>query len=125
MRIHSEGLALPVTHKFTNAITVMLNEKGISGNSVTINFRDPTYSAESGGFHPVEIRLERQNNTWHLCYITDFVYVGSGPCAELAKTSTLISKQAYFKTFSAFFLSNRQPICIRYGRVIFCITGKF
>ena len=80
MRIHSEGLALPVTHKFTNAITVMLNEKGISGNSVTINFRDPTYSAESGGFHPVEIRLERQNNTWHLCYITDFVYVGSGPC---------------------------------------------
>ena len=26
MRIHSEGLALPVTHKFTNAITVMLNE---------------------------------------------------------------------------------------------------
>ena len=85
MRIHSEGLALPVTHKFTNAITVMLNEKGISGNSVTINFRDPTYSAESGGFHPVEIRLERQNNTWHLCYITDFVYVGSGPYAELAK----------------------------------------
>ncbi len=85
MRIHSEGLALPVTHMFTNAITVMLNEKGISGNSVTINFRDPTYSAESGGFHPVEIRLERQNNTWHLCYITGFAYVGSGPYAELAK----------------------------------------
>ena len=41
----------------------MLNEKGILGNNVTINFRDPTYSAENGGFHPVEIRLERQNIT--------------------------------------------------------------
>ncbi len=67
MRIHSEGLALPVTHKFTNAITVMLNEEGISGDSVTINFRDPTYSAENGGFHPVEIRLERQNNMLGIC----------------------------------------------------------
>jgi len=85
MRIHSEGLVLPVTQKFTNAITVMLNEKGISGDNVTINFRDPTYSAENGGFHPVEIRLERQNNAWHLCYITDFAYVGSGPYVELAK----------------------------------------
>ena len=85
MRILREGLALPVTHKFTKAITVMLNEEGISGDSVTINFRDPTYSAENGGFHPVEIRLERQNNAWHLCYITDFAYVGSGPYVELAK----------------------------------------
>jgi len=82
MRILREGLALPVTHKFTKAITVMLNEEGISGDSVTINFRDPTYSAENGGFHPVEIRLERQNNAWHLCYITDFA---SGPYVELAK----------------------------------------
>ena len=85
MRILREGLALPVTHKFTKAITVMLNEEGISGDNVTINFRDPAYSAEKGGFHPVEIRLERQNNTWHPCYITDFAYVGSGPYVELAK----------------------------------------
>lgn len=85
MRIHREGLALPVTQKFTKAITVILNEKGISGDSVTINFRDPTYSAENGGFHPVEIRMERQNNAWHICYITDFAYVGSGPYAELTK----------------------------------------
>ena len=28
MRILREGLALPVTHKFTKAITVMLNEEG-------------------------------------------------------------------------------------------------
>ena len=85
MRILSEGVALPVTQKFTKAITVLLNEKGVSSDSVTINFRDPTYSAERGGFHPVEIRLERLNNAWHLCYITDFAYIGSGPYAELAK----------------------------------------
>jgi hypothetical protein len=52
---------------------------------ITINFRDSTYSSQSGGFHPVEIRLERQGNKWHFCYITDFAYVGSKPHAGLAK----------------------------------------
>ena len=34
---------------------------------------------------PVEIRLENEGDGWRFCYITDFCYVGSSYCAELAK----------------------------------------
>ncbi|WP_223303657.1 DUF2787 family protein [Colwellia psychrerythraea] len=54
-------------------------------NGVTINFRDPNYSADDGGYHPVEIRLENDGDGWRFCYITDFCYVGSSYMAELAK----------------------------------------
>lgn len=84
IRIKHEGLAVPVSPMFTLYITDLLepykNEK-----SVTINFRDPNYSADDGGYHPVEIRLENEGDGWRFCYITDFCYVGSGYMAELAK----------------------------------------
>ena len=54
-------------------------------HAVTLNFRDPSYSATTGGFHPVEIRLTRCGDDWHLAYVTDFAYVGIGDYAELAK----------------------------------------
>jgi hypothetical protein len=41
---------------------------------VTLNFSDPDYSPEAGGFHPVEVRLEKQATSWQLVYITDFSY---------------------------------------------------
>lgn len=85
MHIHYEGLALPVSKQLTDAIADLLTNHSVTADSVTINFRDPSYSAESGGFHPVEIRLERRKDAWHFCYITDFTYVGSGPYAELSK----------------------------------------
>ncbi len=44
--------------------------------AVTLNFRDPDYSPEAGGFHPVEVRLEKQATSWQLVYITDFSYQG-------------------------------------------------
>ncbi len=47
-----------------------------------MNFRDPNYSAETGGFHPVEIALNAEG---HLLYITDFAYVSDGYFAELCK----------------------------------------
>jgi len=85
MHIHYEGLALPVSKQLADALADLLTKHGGKDDSVTINFRDPSYSAESGGFHPVEIRLEVREQAWHFCYITDFTYVGSGPYAELAK----------------------------------------
>ena len=84
IRIKHEGLAVPMSPMFTLYIADLLapyvNEK-----AVTINFRDPNYSADDGGYHPVEIRLENEGDGWRFCYITDFTYVGSGYCAELAK----------------------------------------
>ena len=58
-------------------------DRGI--NAVTINFRDPDYSADTGGYHPVEIRIEITEGKGVLSYITDFCYVGQGWCSELAK----------------------------------------
>lgn len=85
MRIQYEGLALPVTQKLADELAKLIDLYNVKGDEVTFNFRDPTYSAERGGFHPVEIRLEKRQNIWHLCYITDFCFVGKGHEAELAK----------------------------------------
>ena len=46
--------------------------------SLTINFRDATYSAEAGGHHPVEIMLlKEQENQYQIQYLTDFAYMGN------------------------------------------------
>jgi hypothetical protein len=84
IRIKQEDLPVPMSPMFTLYIADLLapheNEK-----AVTINFRDPNYSADDGGYHPVEIRLENEDDCWRFCYITDFCFVGGGHCAELAK----------------------------------------
>ena len=65
-------------------------------SAITLNFRDPDYSADTGGYHPVEIRIEKQNELWQLVYITDFSYQG-GPFPELVKEVDVcfISKQVF------------------------------
>lgn len=85
MRIHYEELPLPVSKHLADALAELLTKQSLIGDCVTINFRDPNYDAENGGFHPVEIRLEKRDEAWHVCYITDFAYVGIGPYAELVK----------------------------------------
>ncbi|MBE8575831.1 DUF2787 domain-containing protein [Vibrio sp. OPT18] len=46
--------------------------------SLTINFRDTTYSAEAGGYHPVEIMLLKENESlYQIQYLTDFAYQGN------------------------------------------------
>lgn len=44
--------------------------------SLTLNFKDPEYGPEIGGYHPVEVRLEKQTNNWKFAYVTDFSYQG-------------------------------------------------
>jgi len=53
-------------------------------NAITLNFRDPLYSADRGGFHPIEIRLEKQQEHWRLVYTTDFSFHRQ-PYPELVK----------------------------------------
>lgn len=84
IRIKHEGLAVPVSPMFTLYIADLL-EPYKNDESVIINFRDPNYSADGGGYHPVEIKLDNEGDGWRFCYITDFCYVGSGYMAELAK----------------------------------------
>ena len=58
-----------------NAITKQSESIG-NASERTINFRDKDYSAAAGGFHPVEVRLEKRGIGWELVYITDFSYRG-------------------------------------------------
>lgn len=70
---------LKVPDSFIGVITNTVIEGGDpvgEAKAVTLNFRDPDYSPEAGGFHPVEVRLEKQATSWQLIYITDFSYQG-------------------------------------------------
>lgn len=87
--IKHTDLALPVSAMFALHLMALASDY-LEHESITINFRDPKYSPENGGFHPVEIRLEKdkmegQTDCWRICYITDFAYVGYGQNSELVK----------------------------------------
>jgi len=43
------------------------------GDTVILNFRDESYSPVEGGFHPVEIMIEKGE----IQYVTDFCFYGS------------------------------------------------
>ncbi|MGR5553499.1 DUF2787 family protein [Vibrio alfacsensis] len=82
-----ERLLLPVTQDLQNKLEQIANQHDLptaTTTALTFNFRDTSYSAEDGGWHPVEIRIEQENGQWHFSYITDFSYVGY-PYPELAK----------------------------------------
>lgn len=86
MHITTDNLPLAVSQKLTDLLKEALKDKDLTGKtSVTLNFRDPDYSSEKGGYHPVEIMLKRKGDAWHILYITDFCYAGIGPYAELVK----------------------------------------
>ena len=86
--VHQEGLAMPVDQELIN---IILNEAGnppphkAKITAVSLLFKDLSYSAEKGGYHPVEIRLISRNDELYFDYITDFSYQGLGQDAELCK----------------------------------------
>ena len=85
---YRDGFALPVTP----ALLALLSQEAERTDldlgrctQLTFNFRNPGYSAEQGGVHPVEIRLVRGLDDWLVDYVTDFSYQGLGQDAELCK----------------------------------------
>jgi len=85
---HRDGFALPVCQ----ALMALLSQEAERTDlnlgrctQLTFNFRNPGYSAEQGGVHPVEIRLVRGLDDWLFDYVTDFSYQGLGQDAELCK----------------------------------------
>ncbi len=54
------------------------NPTKMDSESLMINFRDTTYSADAGGYHPVEIMLLKEKQSqYQIQYITDFAYMGN------------------------------------------------
>ena len=85
---HRDGISLPVSQ----ALLALLSQEAERTDldlgrctQLTFNFRNPGYSAEQGGVHPVEIRLVRGLDDWLVDYVTDFSYQGLGQDAELCK----------------------------------------
>ncbi|HEY8036169.1 MAG TPA: DUF2787 family protein [Methylobacter sp.] len=83
MNIQQTGYPLSVSGQLILILTEDLAHSQVDMSSgCIIHFRDPDFSAERGGYHPVEISL---NNLGHIQYVTNFAYVGDGHHAELVK----------------------------------------
>ncbi|WP_159820270.1 DUF2787 domain-containing protein [Colwellia sp. 20A7] len=80
-----QGFTVPVKlHKLLNRELAKVETPEQDLNALTFNFRDPSYSAERGGYHPVELRMEKHNDQWQFIYMTDFSYSG-GQYPELER----------------------------------------
>ena len=81
MNIKLDCYPVSVSKRLATILESIIDSSGITGG-IIINLRDPGYSPETGGFHPVEIAVSEDGT---LLYITDFAFVGSGPFVELVK----------------------------------------
>ncbi|EHG1331002.1 DUF2787 family protein [Vibrio vulnificus] len=82
-----ERLLLPVSVDLQDTLNRVISDSSKWTpmiQSVVFSFRDTNYSADAGGFHPIEIRLVRLYDQWIFDYITDFAYCG-GSYPELVK----------------------------------------
>ncbi len=70
------------------------------GDGAVINFRDPNYCAEKGGYHPVELSI---SNSGELLYLTEFAYFGMPPMAELGIELDWNFEQETFRQFDSFY----------------------
>ena len=76
--------ALPLSLALIALLEAEISKANLpAGEGLILNFKDPNYSAETGGFHPVEIAINAEGK---LLYITDFAYYGQGLYAELGKS---------------------------------------
>ena len=85
---YRDGFALPVCQALLTLLSQEAERTDLDlgrCTQLTFNFRNPGYSAEQGGVHPVEIRLVRGLDDWLVDYVTDFSYQGLGQDAELCK----------------------------------------
>ena len=111
---------LPLSKKLIDQLRSVLHQHKeiLASDYITINFRDKSYSAENGGYHPVEIGLQKEgsSSSWIILYITDFGYHGY-PYAELAKDLDFDFSTG---TFSSAY-SSPQPINHRSVKEMFTI----
>ncbi len=81
--VQSSGYTLPVNPNLIQILSQEISQSDIIPfNEIIVNFREPGYSLINGGYHPVEILINKQGL---IEYITDFSYFGSGDMAELDK----------------------------------------
>lgn len=95
VKISTEGYPVNVTKKFARIVEDAINAGNVATDGgVIVNFRDPEYSADQGGYHPVEVMVSKDG--W-IRYVTDFAFVGQPPFAELAKELDFDFSQGLFQ----------------------------
>lgn len=112
MQIRTDTLPWPISRKLITLLEEERTRTQHTGNiGVILNFRDPDYSPERGGYHPVEIAI---GSDGIIDYITDFAYYGRPPHCELAKEIDFDFSQGLFQHFGTDF-----PI--RHGRQLYAL----
>ena len=85
---------------FVSTINNLLKDTSLEAPEiVALNFRDPTYSAENGGYHPVEIHVDSKGD---ILSITDFAYFGMPPMVELGIELDFSFEHDHFRQFDSF-----------------------
>ncbi|EJV0609159.1 DUF2787 domain-containing protein [Vibrio parahaemolyticus] len=103
---------LGISDKFLDTLRAAVSNEDISqAKTVTINFRDSSYSTEAGGFHPIEVCFTKLNGSHcHLLYITDFSFSG-GHYPELARDLDFdIGNNALFTRYSGWQCLDRNDV---------------
>jgi len=86
-----------ITNRLVTTIQQEVNRSKVGvRNGVVLNFKDPDYSAEKGGYHPVEIAIQSDGR---LMYITEFSFVGMRSYLELAKELDFDFEHGVFQQF--------------------------
>ncbi|WP_444998442.1 DUF2787 family protein [Aliikangiella sp. IMCC44359] len=88
MKFNTQSCPLRLSSELLKALESALRNSNIDVSCetcLTIVFKDESYSVETGGFHPVEVRLVKIGEEWQIEYITDFCFAGNGYDAELVK----------------------------------------
>ena len=100
MKLDSNPALYPfvLAPRLVNLLDGLLEDK--SAEALCINFRDPNYSAEEGGFHPVEIHVA-ENGV--LETVTDFAYFGMPPFQELGIELDWSFVDGYFRQFDSMY----------------------
>ena len=82
MQINSLNLPWPLDARLIKILNDTVSTADVD-DGVIISFRDPDYTPESSGFHPVEVSISKEGD---IQYITDFCYVGQPPMCDLCKS---------------------------------------
>ena len=82
---------------FVSVVNDLLKDTSLNGSGiVALNFRDQSYSAINGGYHPVEIHVDSKGE---VLSITDFAFFGCPPFVELGIELDWSFEQDSFRQF--------------------------
>lgn len=102
MNIRTDNLPWPIDLKLQALLQEELARAKLPPETGAIaTLRDPDFSADSGGYHPVEIAVTHDGT---IIYITDFAYFGRPPHCELAKELDFDFAMGLFQHFGVEYL---------------------